>query len=213
MLSRVMPSRMLPDSSGVTSVPSCRPGTRSLPPSSSRYLPSTGPGTAPASSPAPAPSAAAAARGVVATALGGAGAALGRARVFGGQPDRHRGHALGEVRASRAGDDVVAGLVRAAHAEEGFVADHERAEVQARLVGRRHHSLSTAISCFSDSTKISTGSSGSARRCAERCRATAVGIRAEGPDRAVSMAVGLDAFEDLLAVVQHGRGRSSCSGP
>ncbi|OMO39106.1 hypothetical protein BU225_20945, partial [Stenotrophomonas sp. MB339] len=71
-------------------------------------------------------------------AKGGTGAALGRTREFGGQPDRHRGNALGAVRGGRAGGDVVAVLVRPAHAGAGVAAGQGRAAVKAGATRRRH---------------------------------------------------------------------------
>ncbi len=145
--------------------------------------------------------------GVVAAALGRAGAALGRARIVGGQPDRHRRHALGEVGTGRAGDDVVASLLRRAHAQERLVGDHEGAEVQAGLRRRRHPrgiDRDQLPQRFDEQVHRQLRQRQALRRALQ---APAVGVRAEGPDRTVGMAVGLDALEDLLAVVQHRGGR------
>jgi hypothetical protein len=65
---------------------------------------------------------------------------------------------------------VVADLVRRAHPEERLLGEHERAQVQALVGAGGTHAPSTAMSAFSDSMKYSTGSSGSARRRALRCR-------------------------------------------
>jgi len=72
--------------------------------------------------------------------------------------------------------------VRAAHAEEGFVADHERTEVKAGLIGRRHPvtvDRDQLLQRFDEDLHRQFRQRQALRRT---LKATAVGIRTESPD-------------------------------
>src|SRR5690625_3644542 len=71
---------------------------------------------------------------VVAAALGKAGAARGGALVVRGEPDRYGGDTALEVGTGGGGDNVVVDLLSRAYAEELLAGDHERTQIEARLV-------------------------------------------------------------------------------
>ena len=124
-----------------------------------------------------------------------------------GQPDRDRRHALAEVRARRTRDHVVRRLLRGAHAEEGLGGDHEGAEIQAAFRRRRHPFVVDRDQLAQRLGELGHRQLRQGQARGGTLQARAVGVGAEGPDRAVGMPVGLDAFEDFLAVMQHRRGR------
>ena len=144
---------------------------------------------------------------VVARALGLAGAAGRRAGVLGRQPDRHRLDAAREVRAGGRGDEQV-GVAFA-----GRTPEPTSVEI---MNGRRYsdwsgssgtQALSTSTSARSDSMNSSSGSSAIASRLRGVGEPRGVRVGPERRDRAVGLAVGLEPFEDLLAVVQRRRRR------
>jgi hypothetical protein len=78
------------------------------------------------------------AAGVVTGALGLAGPADRGADVLVRQPHRHRLHLTREERRDREGDEQEEVLVGGTHADLRLGCDHERPQVEALPVGRRH---------------------------------------------------------------------------
>ena len=146
--------------------------------------------------------------GVVTGALRGTGAAGRGAHVLSGQPHAHRLDAAGEVGARRGGDDHVGVGLGRLDTQVHVPGDHQRAQVQRGLAACRWHPLVV------DGDQLLQGleeqvlrQRGHAQALGGARHALGVLLRAEGRDAAVRLAVGLDALEDGLAVVEDHAGR------
>ena len=203
------PSRMVPVSAGVTSEPSFMTKKTFMPPSSSTALSLNWSRKSTCLQPWASASCWAIERsGVVAAALGGAGSAAAGAGVFARDPDGDGLEFAAEVVAGRGGDHAEGDLARRPDAQEGLGGDHERAQVQGFAVAGGDPFLVRRRPARGwRPRKYSSGSSGQGQAAGGLVQPGGVGLGAEGPDRAVGVAVGLQALEDLLAVVQHGGGR------
>jgi hypothetical protein len=147
------------------------------------------------------------AAGVVAGALGLAGAAHGRPDVLVGQPDRHRLDLTGEERQHGEGDQQEQVLVGGAHAHLRLGGDHERPQVQALPLGGGHPvavDLDEGVDGVEEQLLGQLGHGEAGGRAVE---ALGVLLRPEDRDAAVGLPVGLEALEDGLPVVQHHRRR------
>ena len=143
--------------------------------------------------------------GIVAAALGGAGAARGRAGELLGNPDRHRRRIGLEVGADRRGDDDVQVIRRGLHAEEDLVREHEGADVEAAVALRdpRPVDLDELVDRLEEHLFRQDGHGEPLGRLLE---ATGILQRAEQRRAAIGRAIGLQPLEDFLGVVQDGRG-------
>ena len=143
--------------------------------------------------------------GVVAARLGRAHAAAAGAGVVLAQPDRDRREALGEVGAGGRGDHHVGDVLGGPHPEEGLGGEHERPHVEALLARRlRHPALVGADQGVDGGHEVLDREHRQRQPLRGADHPGRVLLRAEGPDRAVRVAVGLHALEDLLRVVQDG---------
>ncbi len=145
------------------------------------------------------------ARCIVAAALGRARAARRGARVMLRDPQRHRLVAALEVGADGAGDHHEQIFVRRAHTEERLGREHEGAQIQAAVVAGdpgevRLHQLVDGL----EKQVFRQFGHGKAR--SRRIETAGVLLRAEQGNAAVVAPIGLQTFENLLAVVQHRRG-------
>lgn len=147
-------------------------------------------------------------RSVVAAGLGVAHAAGDGTHAVLGQPDGDRLDAAGEVGTGGRCDDDEEVLVGRAHAQADLGRDHERAQVQRLLAAVRRHPGAVLLD-----QRVTGRDEGLDRQLRHRqtagrpLEALGVGLRAEGHDGAVGAAVGLEALEDLLRVVQRHIGR------
>ena len=145
--------------------------------------------------------------GVVAAALGEAGAAGAGAEPLVFHPDAHRLDAAREVRAGRGGDHAVVDLLRGAHAEERLGSEHERTHVQ-RVLAAGGHPVDVALDeGRHGAEEVVHGQLGQVQALGGVLETLGVRVRAEQPGGAVGVAVCLQTFEDLLGVVQHGCAR------
>src|SRR5450830_811093 len=153
------------------------------------------------------------ARGVVAAALGGSGAARSRPVVVLRDPDRDRLDATREVPADRRGDHQVLDLVRRAHAEEALGGVHEGAQVQGQLVAALGNPGQVGPDQGRDRAEEVRLAERRERESLGR-RRESLGIRLgpEQPDRSVVVPVGLEPLEDLLPVMQHRGSRVQLRG-
>ena len=144
--------------------------------------------------------------GVVAAGLGRAHTAAAGTGVVGGEPERDRHRAAAEVGAG--GRSRSPGRSRARPAGPrgtGLGGDHEGAQVEALLAGRAGPSAGRRDERLDGLARSRrSGSSGRARRRLELLHALGVRLGPERPDAAVGVAVGLEALEDLLGVVEDG---------
>ena len=119
-------------------------------------------------------------------------------------PDRDRIDALGEVRPDWRSDHEVLDLARGTHPEEGLGGIHERTQVQARLVARRYPRKICSHERLDGPEEVLGGELWQGQATSRGGEPRGVRLGAEGPHRAVCVAVGLEPFEDLLPVVQDG---------
>lgn len=149
------------------------------------------------------------AAGIVARALGGAGAARKRTHVgvFGNQI-----HGAREVGPARAGLDDEAVAFRRAHAERLSGREHDGTDVERAARFRGNHCWSTFTSAEVPSMKKSRPESGHGHALAGAVAdAGVVGVGAK-QRRADGTQKRLEAFEDALAVVRHARCRGQRPG-
>ena len=146
------------------------------------------------------------ARGVIAAAFGGAGAAGRGAGVVGREPDADRLLAALEIGADGRGDHHEPVFRRRTDAEKRLVGEHERAQVEAAVAAR--DPLDVDLDQLLDrAQERRLGQHGHRQPLGRGLEAARVLLGAEQGDAAVLEAVGLEALEDLLGVVQHGAGR------
>ena len=146
------------------------------------------------------------ARGVIAAAFDRAGAADRGARVILRHPDRHRRRSALEIGADRRGDHGEDVFRRRLDAEEDLARDHEGPQIETALAARDPGAVDAheLLDRF-DEHRLGQRRHGHALgRIAE---APCIGVGAEQVHAAVVALVGLEAFENLLRVVQHGQGR------
>ena len=139
--------------------------------------------------------------GVVAAALGGAGAAGSSPRVVGRDPQLHGGRIVG---AHGRGDQAVAVVLGLTYPEIGLVGDLERPQVHAALaVGQRDPGLLQGHQLVESGQEQLLGQ----RRHLKPLRGSGeprrVPLGTEQPHRPIGVTVGLQSLEDLLAVVEH----------
>ena len=91
-------------------------------------------------------------------------------------------------------------------AEEDLAGDHERPQIEAAFAARDPGAVD-AHELLDASTNTSSGSGAIAMRSAEFRKRRGIGVGAEQVDAAIVALVGLEALENLLRVMQHGRGR------
>jgi hypothetical protein len=109
----------------------------------------------------------------------------------------------GEVGAGRGGDDEEQVLVGRLHAEAHLGRDHEGAQVEGLLAAVRGHPvLVLADQCVAGLDERLDRQLGHGEAAGGALEALGVLVRAEGGHGAVGAAVGLEALEDLLGVVQ-----------
>ena len=140
---------------------------------------------------------------VVTAALCRTGTAFACAGVGGGEPNVH-GFGGAEVVTCGRADHVVLHMACGANAEECLGCDHEGAEVEGFTVAGGYPllvHLHEFAQGFDEGLCGQFGQGEAACGVREACR---VLFGAEGPYGAVGVAVALDAFEDFLAVVEHG---------
>ena len=141
--------------------------------------------------------------GIVAAALGKAGAAGAGAEPLVLHPDAHRAALALEVRAGRAGDHAVVDLLRGAHAQERLGREHERTQVERVFAAGGHPGRIALDQRGARADEIVDRQLRQVQTLGRVLEAFGVRIRAEHPDRAVGVLVGLQPFEDLLRIVQH----------
>ncbi|MNH17339.1 hypothetical protein D3C79_770080 [compost metagenome] len=141
---------------------------------------------------------------VVAADLGGAGA-LRRGTVVVGNQELVRGHAAFEVRADRDGEDREDEFRRGAHTDVVAYADDERTQVQCTFAVWRNEAFVGLDHLFAGVDELFGRHLWHQQAVAAALHAQGVLVRAEQVDRAVLAAVGLHAFETLLAIMQRGR--------
>ena len=141
--------------------------------------------------------------GVVAAALGVAGAALDGADVLVLHIDLHRVDSLGVVCAHRAGDDAEQVVVGGVHAQGGSGGDDEGTDIQggARLGG--HPAGLQAHELLNGGQGVLLRQGGDAHALTGGVDAPDVLHGAEELHPAVGAAVGLQALKDLLGIVEH----------
>ena len=145
-------------------------------------------------------------RGVIAAAFDGAGAADRGARVVLRHPDRHRRRSALEIGADRRGDDgedVFRGWL---HAEEDLARDHEGPQIETALAARYPGAVD-AHELLDRFDEHRLGQRRHRHALGRIPEAPGIGVGAEQVHAAVVALVGLEAFENLLRVVQHGGGR------
>ena len=145
--------------------------------------------------------------GVVAARLGSARAAAPGAVVLPGDPDADGLQAVGEVGAARGGDDVVLDGVGGVHPQEGLRGEGVGAQVERLALAVGHPGLVGAHEVDQGGDEVLLGQLGQGQAAGRGGQPGRVVAGAEGPHAAVVVAVGLDALEDLLPVVQDGGGR------
>ena len=144
--------------------------------------------------------------GVVAAALGRPGAAGGGADVIAADPDRHRRHARLEIVARRAGDHEELVLARRAHAEERLGSEHEGPQVERPAIdrGKPRGVLADDLAAGLDEQVF--GQVRHRQPVGRMVEPRGVALGTEQRDAAVGVAIGLQAFEDLLRIMQHRAG-------
>ena len=112
-----------------------------------------------------------------------------------------------KVRAGRRTNDHVLVLCRGPHAKESLRGEGEGTQVEGRTGNARDPLRVRAHEAHHRGNEILVGQvrDGQAIRRVVEARSVVAG--AERPDRAVLVTVSLKPFEDLLAVMEHGRGR------
>src|SRR5699024_9906507 len=142
-------------------------------------------------------------------ALGEPGATGAGALELRRQPDAQGLDTAGEVRPGGRGDDVVVDLVTRTHTEEPLRGDHERTQVQARLIAlrlrRRHPRLVDGDQGLERVDEVLYAQLRQGEAFGGPVDARGVALGAEGPDRTIGVSVALEPFEDLLGVMEHGR--------
>ena len=142
--------------------------------------------------------------GVVAAGLGRAHAALAGAGVVTRDPDGHRLELAAEVVAGRRGDHHVPHLPGRADAEERLGGEHEGAQVEGLARAGGHPGPVRLELGPQRAEEQLLGQLRQGQAAGGAVQAGRVGLGAERPHRPVLVPVGLQALEDLLAVVQHG---------
>ena len=146
------------------------------------------------------------ARGVIAAAFDGAGAADRGARVVLRHPDRDRRRSALEIGADRRGDDGEDVFRRRLHAEEDLARDHERPQIETALAARDPGAVD-AHELLDRFDEHGLGHRRHRHALGRIPEAPGIGVGAEQVHAAIVALVGLEAFENLLGVVQDGRGR------
>ena len=146
------------------------------------------------------------ARGVIAAAFGGAGAAGRGAGVVGREPDADRLLAALEIGADGRGDHHEPIFRRRADAEKGLVGEHERAQVEAAVAARDPFDVGLH-QLLDGAQERRLGQHRHRQALGGGLEAAGVLLGAEQGDAAVLETIGLEALENLLGVVQHGARR------
>ena len=145
--------------------------------------------------------------GVVAGALGLAGAARRRPDVVIGDPHRHRTQLAGEVAVDRGGDQHEQVFIGRAHTEHRLGGDHERPQVEA-LAHLRGHPGGVDVDQRLHRAEEGLGrQSGHGQAPGRGGEPGGIGLGAEQRDATAGLPVGLEALEDRLPVVQDHRHR------
>ena len=145
--------------------------------------------------------------GVVATALGEAGATRAGAEPLVFNPDADRLHAAWEVRAGRRCDHAVVHFLRSTHAEERLGSEHERTHVQGVLAAGRNPVHVTLDEGGHGTDEIVDRQFRQVQTLGRVLETLGVRIRTEQPGGTIGMTVGLQTFEAFLSVVQNGCAR------
>src|ERR1700682_6066049 len=146
------------------------------------------------------------ARGGNSAAFDGAGAADRGARVVLRHPDRHGRRPALEIGADRRGDDGEDVFRRRLHAEEDLARDHEGPQVETALAAWYPGAVD-AHELLDRFDEHGLGQRRHGHALSRIVEATGIGVGTEQGHAAVVARVGLEAFENLLRVVQDGWGR------
>ena len=120
-----------------------------------------------------------------------------------GQPDADRRDSAREIGSRGACNHVIRDLLCGTNAEERLFGEHEGAQVQAGLGGRRNP-VTVDGDQFLDALKeVRYGKFGQGHTGSRGLQATSVGVGAEGVQAAVSVTVDLQSLKDFLTVVQN----------